>query len=429
MLKDLFQKMKTLANEGLFHIFGSSVLAKMMGLISSVVVVRQLPKVDYGYYVSANNLYSYLAIFIGMGLGSAIIQYCSEQVSQGRKNSIYRHSLLTGGVSNILVFIAILALSFWKQRTGQGEVAYYLRLMCGLPFVVFADSYQQIVLRVKLKNQIFSYANMLHSVVLLVGNVAFTILFGIPGLICSMYLSYVASAAVCSWALFREGFYGNIFRERDKLARQDRKEINSFALICAITNFASTVLVLLDVTCLDLVLGDAAVLADYKVASTIPASCAFIPSCLMTFLYPKLVAAFSRSKQMSFDSLKKLAQLFLGINGLVCVGLCVFAPLIIWAIFGPKYMNVTPIFIILSVEYLVNSARTLLGNVIAVLKKVKINLMLSVVSGFIKIGLNLILIQSLQSVGAAIATLVVSIFVATMELLYLRHYFKQQASA
>ena len=132
---------------------------------------------------------------------------------------------------------------------------------------------------------------------------------------------------------------------------------------------------------------------------------------------------------MSFDSLKKLAQLFLGINGLVCVGLCVFAPLIIWAIFGPKYMNVTPIFIILSVEYLVNSARTLLGNVIAVLKKVKINLMLSVVSGFIKIGLNLILIQSLQSVGAAIATLVVSIFVATMELLYLRHYFKQQASA
>ena len=429
MLKDLFKKIKTLAQEGLFHIFGSSVLAKMMGLISSVVVVRQLPKVDYGYYVSANNLYSYLAIFIGMGLSSAILQYCSEQVSQGRKNSVYRYSLLTGSICNVLVCTAILALSFWKQKTGNPEVAYYLRLMCGLPFVVFADSYQQIVLRVKLKNQTFSYANMLHSVVLLAGNVAFTILWGIPGLIYSLYLSYVASAAVCSGALFREGFYRNIFREQHKLARKDRIEINNFALICAITNFASTVLVLLDVTCLDLVLGDAAVLADYKVASTIPAACAFIPSCLMTFLYPKLVVAFSETKRMSFDSLKKLGQLFLGINGLVCVGLCLFAPLIIWVIFGAKYMNITPIFVILSVEYLAYSVRMLLGNVIAVIKKVKINLLLSVISGFVKIGLNLILIHTLQSIGAAIATLVVSVLIAVMELCYLRYYFKKQVSA
>ena len=132
---------------------------------------------------------------------------------------------------------------------------------------------------------------------------------------------------------------------------------------------------------------------------------------------------------MSFDSLKKLGQLFLGINGLVCMGLCLFAPLIIWVIFGAKYMNITPIFVILSVEYLAYSVRMLLGNVIAVIKKVKINLLLSVISGFVKIGLNLILIHTLQSIGAAIATLVVSVLIAVMELCYLRYYFKKQVSA
>lgn len=63
-MKNLFKKIKQLAKEGLFHIFGSSVIAKVGGIISSVVVIRNLPKAAYGSYVDAENLYAYAAIFI-----------------------------------------------------------------------------------------------------------------------------------------------------------------------------------------------------------------------------------------------------------------------------------------------------------------------------------------------------------------------------
>ena len=110
IISNLIEKIKSFAHEGLFYIFGSSVIAQIVGLLSSVIVVRRLPKMDYGYYTSANNLYSYLAIFIGMGLTSAILQYCSEMVTEKQKYRIYRHSLITGSLSNVIITIMILLL-------------------------------------------------------------------------------------------------------------------------------------------------------------------------------------------------------------------------------------------------------------------------------------------------------------------------------
>ena len=48
MIKNLIEKIRTYAKEGLFHIFGSKMVAQVAGLISSVVVIRHLEKLDYG---------------------------------------------------------------------------------------------------------------------------------------------------------------------------------------------------------------------------------------------------------------------------------------------------------------------------------------------------------------------------------------------
>ena len=74
MLKRLKEKISQFSRQGLFHIFGSSVFAKVGGIISSVVVVRNLPKTEYGSFVDADNLYAYLAIFIGLGFSTALEQ-------------------------------------------------------------------------------------------------------------------------------------------------------------------------------------------------------------------------------------------------------------------------------------------------------------------------------------------------------------------
>ena len=108
MIKQLLEKVRQYAKEGLFHIFGSKVIAQVGGLISSMLVIRFLDKADYGHYVNAVNLYSYPAIFVGMGMTNVILQYCSEKATDERKASIYRHGLIVGHGANFLVVLAML---------------------------------------------------------------------------------------------------------------------------------------------------------------------------------------------------------------------------------------------------------------------------------------------------------------------------------
>jgi O-antigen/teichoic acid export membrane protein len=179
------------------------------------------------------------------------------------------------------------------------------------------------------------------------------------------------------------------------------------------------------VTCLELVLNDSAILADYKVAATIPSACLFIPGSLTIFFYPKLVKAFSESRAAGGSQLKNLVKVYLGVNGVITLGMLVCAPLIIWIIFGQKYMNVVPIFRILSVNYLAASLRNLTSHVFAVLKKVKANLFFSIASGVLNICLNLLLIPVLGSPGAAIATLTVTCVILMLNGIYLIRYLKE----
>ena len=425
MIKYFLEKLRQFSKEGLFHIFGSRMISQVGALISSMIVIRNLEKIEYGFYVSASNLYSYPAIFVGLGMTSVIMQYCSERVSEERKTAIYRHSFLVGNAANILVALATAGLAFWKYRSGEGKIAWYLLLMCGLPFINYADSYSQTVLRVKLKNQVFSYANIAFSAVLLLGNIVLTKLFDVPGLIYSKYLAYLVAAVFCMAALQKDGFFSRIMARGERLEADEKRQINNYASVCAITNFASVVLTLLDITCLDLVLGDPTVLADYNVAATIPSACAFVPSCLMVFFYPKLVNAISAGKKEGVAYIRQMAKISALVNGFVYLCLALFAPLIIWIIYGEKYMNVIPMFEILSVNYLAYCVRNLMGNVIAAIKKVKINLLFAVLSGILNICLNLALIPWLGAVGAAAATLTVTIAIAIMDCTYVMHHFKQ----
>ena len=150
-------------------------------------------------------------------------------------------------------------------------------------------------------------------------------------------------------------------------------------------------------------------------ASTIPSACAMIPSALITYFYPKIVWTYSADAPNFPKFIRKLTGLFTAINFVVFLGLIVMAPLAIWLIYGEKYMNVLPVFRVLSFNYFVyGSTHMLFGNVIAAMKKSEVNLAIAVASGILNILLNLTLIPRMGSIGAAIATVCVSISLSLM---------------
>lgn len=410
---------------GLFHIFGSSVLAEVGGLLSSVLVIRHLPKLDYGQYVSANNLYSYLTVFIGLGLTSAVIQFCSERIEQEEKDAIYRFSFWAGSLFNLLLAGVIVLLSFIKRFQGQPEVAGYLTMMAGIPFVTYLTSLQQTILRVLRKNKEFSATNVAATISKVLGNILFTFLWGVSGLIASIYIYNIVSGIVGIVFLRREGFFQGLRRTDYTLPHKRKWEITRYATLCSATNLTSIMLTLLDVTCLGFVLADETILADYQVAATIPAACLFVPTGLITYYYPQMVEQLNGEKDTARSALFRLLKIFTVISAVIAVLLVLFAPLIIRIIYGQKYMNVVPIFRILSLNFFVFAAfRKLLGNTIAAIKKVKVNLVHTLLCGLCNIGLNLLLIPRYASVGAAVATLLSGFLVALLEICFLRRYFQ-----
>ena len=407
-MKKIYQGILELARGGLFHIFGTSILSQILSMVSAILVTRFLPKTDYGNYAIAENLYSYLSVFVGLGMTSAILQFCSEKVDEAKKHGVYLYALKKGSICNVALMVSILLLATCKIGSGDVESGRYLAMMCGLPIVVYLNNFFQIIQRILNDNIMFSRLNVVYSITIVAGNILFTRLWGVDGLIASTYTANLVVIILGTRNLKRKGFFDSL-KHRETLDRDYRKEITKYAVLCAITNFTSTMLVLLDVTCLDMVLEDPTVLADYKVASAIPAACMFVPSALVTYFYPKIVHNYSAEPDAFYGSIKKLTAMFTAVNGVIFVGLLLCAPLIVYIFYGEKYMNVIPIFRMLSLNFFIfGSTRKLFGNVIAAMKKSEVNLVFSLLSGIINIVMNLLLIPVYGSIGAAIATVCVS---------------------
>ena len=424
-IREFLGEFKSVAKKGMFHIFGSSAIAHIGGLLSSVFVIRRLPKSSYGDYVSASNIYSYIAVFIGLGLFSAVIQFCSEKIDEEKKNSIYRFTFPAGTAFNVVLFAGILAAGLIMGLAAGNPAGIYLAFMAGIPFVVYCNSYFQAVLRVKRLNKKYAYTNICFAVATLISNIVFTYFFGTAGLIISSYLSNIVAVSVASIFLSRESFFGSITKTKTALDKKDKKSILSFSLLCAVTNFTSSMLVLLDVTCLGIVLKDSEILADYKVASIIPAACLFIPTSLITFFYPLMVEKYSGDIKDFKNYILKILRIFICVNAVVLILIEVFSPYVVSLIYGEKYMNVSHIFRILGVNYFLSSVTVLFGNTIAVMKKVKMNLIFAVISGLVNIGLNLILIQSYGSAGAAAATVTVTSLIIVMQVIFFITFYKK----
>ncbi len=416
-----------LIQNGFLWIFGGNFAAQFFGFISSVVVIRNLSKTDYGVYVDASNIYSYMAIFIGMGMISAILQFCSENVTQERKISIYRFAFSTGSVFNIFLALFIFAVGSIYKPDGAGL---YLRMMCGYPIVIYTDNYLQMTLRVKRKNREFGLVYIVYAVTICAGNIVFTLWWGIAGLIISSYFTQIVSALMAFRFLKKAGFFEELAMPAPKLAPDKKREISGYCMLCIATDFVTTALVLLDITCLNYVLGDAEILADYKVASAIPSAMMFVPTSLVTYFYPLMVEGYSQNPGRFANQLKEYVRVFVGVALLLLIIMFAFAPLIIYIVYGEKYIGVVPIFRILCVNFFVNAGiRKLLTNAIYVMKRVKINLLLASLAGVLNIALDLILIGKLGSQGAAIATAAVTVFISVLEAAYVMRYLRGKGVA
>lgn len=418
-------KIESLFRTGFFHIFGSSVINKIIAFLSSIVLVRILTKSEYGVFTYSWNIYSILLLFNGLAMDSSALQLSSEKSTDDKyRKKIFDYGTRGGLLFNLFLGIIILfiALKAPLKINGAREI---LMLLFLLPIIHFLFNMSSAFLRSKKMNKEFSTLNTLNTSLLFIFSLCFSFLFKEKGLVFGYYLSYGIS--VIFGCLFYKIRLIDNKRQKDyQLSKDDKKGLMSISLVSTCNNGLSQLLYLLDVFILGIVLPNEMILASYKVATTIPTALTFIPSCLVIYIYPY----FAERKDNGKWCLRRYKQILLGLgafNFLLSFILFLFAPFIVNTFFGTQYSDSVIIFRILMINYFISGTfRVLSGNLLVTQRKLKFNLFVAIFSGIVNIIGDYFFIQWWGSVGAALATLLVVIVSSILSTSYLIYTFKQR---
>lgn len=418
-MEKVLPKIKTLFRTGFFHIFGSSVINKIIAFMSSVVLVRILTKAEYGVFTYAWNIYSIILIFNGMGIESGVLQVSSEHSGDTEFGDRASNYGIRYGVKFDLILVAIILLIGLFAPLKIEASREILCMLCLLPMSQILFQMTTTYLRAQKRNQEFARLTVLNTALIFVVSAGCAFIFREKGLVFGYYAAYLSSFAV--------GFliyHVRIFNNSESLEDRERKGLLKIAAISMVNSGLSQLMYLLDVFVLGIVDLQETLLASYKVATMIPSALAFIPLALITYLYPY----FAEQRGDGNWCLKRYKQILLGLGGLnlVISGiLFAGAPLIIRLLFGEQYLDAVPVFRILSVNYFFSGTfRILSGNLLVTQRKLKFNLFVAIVSSLTNVVADYFFIQWWGSIGAALATVLVVFVSSVLSTTYLIYTFR-----
>ena len=174
----------------------------------------------------------------------------------------------------------------------------------------------------------------------------------------------------------------------------------------------------IDIYVITIVIADASILASYKVGTVLPENVNFIPQCIMVYFLPVFIQNLADIGWIKRKT--KEIYLFVGAVSLaIGVVMIVFAPLIIRIIWGEAYLDAVPCLRILSVSFVVLSTfRMTSTNILLALKRTGYTMFVSIISGLVNIILDVVMTIRYGSIGAAYATLIVTVFAAFLSFPY-----------
>lgn len=392
--------------KGALDIVAAGVVNKVLVLMTTLVVIWLLSKEDYGVFGYAYKVINLVSIFASLGMNAVMLQYAAEQKDPEKRKYVYKYTFLFGAVTSVIVATGLIVYTFVSGYLGAETLKGANSAIREFSFIVLVQFMFQSVVnyyRAELNNKKYRLVTNVNSAAYFVFASLGAWLFAVPGTIIGRYLGFIVSVA--AGVLWMGPALRDIFKAK-KYDDFDSKGIISYGLTVTLTNAVSQILISCDVLLVGMIIKDSLVVADYQAATVIPFALAFIPQLVVTFVYPY----FARNNQNMAWIKRNLIKMtgYLGIiNLVICAGGVLLAPYII-RIFGKDYVDSATCvncFRILMVSYFFSGTfRTVFGNVLFILHKVKANLVIGVVSSVLNIALDILLILKWGSIGAAIAT-------------------------
>ncbi|GAA0178672.1 oligosaccharide flippase family protein [Clostridium sediminicola] len=403
---------------GFLHIFSANFINKIIQFGTTIILVRILSKSEYGSYTYAINILSMFLLIKGMGVTPGILQYCSETEDREKKLRFFKYGTKIGVLANGIIALAIFIYTqfFVLPIEGSTEI---LRMLFLCPLISIIFECFNVFYRADYKNKEFSILSVTNGFVLFLGTITLGMYFGVNGVVFARYFAFIISVLVAVY-FFKE--YLNEYKSVQEPPRQSKNKFLKYSITCAFTNAISQMLFLIDTFLVGLVLKDETVVAAYKSATLVPFNMLFIPTSVIVFVYPYFAKNYNNKKWIR-EKLFALEKYLLIFNILISSILIIFAKPFILILFGENYLDSIVPFRILMFGYIIaGSFRAPAGNILASIKKVKVNFYNAIITGIANVILDIALIYRYGSNGAAIATVLVFFITSVISNGYLYRY-------
>ncbi|SFP36165.1 Membrane protein involved in the export of O-antigen and teichoic acid [Butyrivibrio proteoclasticus] len=394
----------------------SKIINIVIGLFASILVTRYLGAEQKGIMADASAISSLFGFIAGFGIMDILIsKFASEYQKSGIIAATGMFLMLLGGS---LAFVVTLAFALCLGVTRQ--VFIYV-VICTLPYFYHFLFVFEYWFYSRSNSKSYAIAQSIIHIIILFVRVA-----GVPLkapltffiVITILESALVEISALVCYKKSDDHFIGS-FCVDFNLA----KEMAKLALPMILSGFASAVYLKIDQIMIGKLMGHVE-LGLYSVAVTLAEYWYFVPSSLNSSFLPVL-SSNAGDENAYYNRLQKFADLVVFIGYIAAIGVMICGRWGINLLYGSEFDGSAAILMI----YIWSGVFTCLAlpanSTYLIKKDTKLILIINIAGALINFLLNLLLIQQLGAIGAALATLLEYMIVAFGQMIILRGKYRK----
>ena len=391
-------------SKGATYILVGSFLTRFLSLLGSIVLVIILTNYELGTVSIMENFYGYVYIFAGLGYSNALIRFILKSNRVEKKKAYFLESIKIGTLFNIaLLLVGTLFFTFIPTDINSAYKYMLYIYLSALPFQFIIESCL-LTFRAYLYNRAFAIFSVIYSILYVLIKVVMVLFFGVAGVSYSKIVVELLFVLLVFYSVYSL-FFKNI--TSDSINSSEKKELLSYSAQYMLTNGLWLLFLLNDIFMISIITSNSQIVADYKVASTVPAAISIFSTSVGIFISPYFVQN-ELNKMWVWKNYLKVIK-YLGLFLVFIIGV-IFAltPMIVKILYGSKYNNVINIMRLLLISNYISAVfRYTTAHLFSSMGKVKFNLGVSIVGVVFQIVINLVLIKHYQAIGAAISSIIV----------------------
>nr|WP_278320861.1 polysaccharide biosynthesis C-terminal domain-containing protein [Lactonifactor longoviformis] len=385
---------------GLSYIILGNFLSKFVALLSSILIARFVDKSEYAYLSYADNLYSYIGLFTGLGLASALLVVCTPNVSLGKQHNYLGKALKYGGFFEV---ITALLLCVGVQFIGIPfpEARKYMWILLLYPLTTYLFNTLQAFIRVKRNNKLYAGLGASQTIIVCVFSILFVLFLDAIGVVFARYIAVIAVLIMA--VMYIRKVDGHVISE--SLRREEHKRFIMTGMALMFANLFSGMMPINEAFIVNNLIKDEVITANFKVAGIIPSMLPIITSSVMVYYFP-IIAAMKNGTEIK----KKVFNIAL-INGIIIIIITIIGmfltPFSIGLVYGQKYADAANISYSLWAMRAVNAVLRMVPlNILAAIGQSKFNAYVSVVTCVIHAVLDYVFIYKWGVNGIAYAAII-----------------------